>query len=104
MDVNHVQAVQKHVRTYVGVFVALLIGTLLTVGISQVHLGETGNVAAALLIAALKAGLVAGFFMHLVSEKKAIYAIMVFAIVFLIALMFLTLGSMSDVVVLKHVA
>ncbi len=104
MDANHAQAIQKHVKTYVGVFVALLVGTLLTVAASQVHLGESGNIAVALLIAALKAGLVAGFFMHLVSEKKAIYAIMVFAVVFFIALMFLTIFSRSDVVVWKHVA
>jgi hypothetical protein len=49
-----------------------------------------------LIIAVIKAGLVAGFFMHLVSEKKPIYSILVFAAFFFVGLMGLTLWSMND--------
>jgi cytochrome c oxidase subunit 4 len=104
MQPEHAQAFQKHLKLYIGVFVALLIGTLLTVAASQVHLGTAGNVAVALIIASMKAALVAAFFMHLSSEKRTIYAIMAFAVIFFAVLMFLTLFSMTDVIALKHVS
>ena len=96
MSDNHAHDINKQVRIYVGVFVALLVGTILTVAASRVHFGHTGNIIIALIIALVKAGLVAGFFMHLVSEKKTIYRILVFTVFFFAGLMALTLWAMSD--------
>lgn len=66
--------VKKHVRGYFIVFGALLIGTVLTVWASYFHFGaadsNTMNIVVALIIACTKAFLVAGYFMHLISEKK----------------------------------
>jgi caa(3)-type oxidase subunit IV len=50
----------------------------------------------ALLIASVKGGLVASYFMHLISERKMIYTIMGFTAFFFIGLMFLTLSSFGD--------
>jgi len=96
MDDKHAHDIKKHLKVYIGVFVALLIGTVITVAASRVNLGRAGNISLALVIAVLKAALVAGFFMHLVSEKKPIYTILVFTAFFFVGLMALTIWSMND--------
>ena len=96
MDDKHAHDIKKHLKVYIGVFVALLVGTLITVAVSRFDLGHAGNISLALIIAVLKAFLVAGFFMHLVSEKKPIYTILVFTAFFFVGLMALTIWSMHD--------
>jgi cytochrome c oxidase subunit IV len=94
--------VAKHVRIYIGVFIALLCGTLLTVGMYYIHFESIAlGIAIALFIASVKAFLVAGFFMHLISEKTAIYAVMATTVFFFIALMSLTVFSIHDIPHLK---
>lgn len=89
--------IRKHVRVYLIVFIALLIGTLITVGASYIQFSSNvTNIAVALLIAVAKASLVAGFFMHLVSEKKTIYVVLVFTAFFFAGLMALTIWAMHD--------
>ena len=86
-----------HVKRYLFVFYALLFGTLITVGASYIPFGHRAiNIGVALLIACGKAFLVAGYFMHLVSERKMIYGIMIFTAFFFVGLMFLTLWSVAD--------
>jgi len=88
------QSFALHIRRYVLVFIALLVGTGFTVWASFIHFGSREiNIAIALVIASCKAFLVAGFFMHLVSERKMIYSILAF---FFVGLMFLTLWSFAD--------
>lgn len=94
---EHPDHFASHVRRYLIVFVALLIGTALTVWASTIRMPSREiNIAVALLIACCKAFLVAGFFMHLVSERKMIYAIMAFTAFFFTGLMALTLWSFAD--------
>ena len=89
--------VAHHVRRYLYVFVALIVGTVFTVWASYIRFPSREiNIAVALVIASCKAFLVAGFFMHLVSEKKMIYGILGFTVFFFIGLMGLTLWSMGD--------
>jgi cytochrome c oxidase subunit IV len=89
--------VASHVRRYLLVFVALIIGTILTVWASYIRFPSREiNIAVALVIASCKAFLVAGFFMHLVSEKKMIYGILGFTAFFFAGLMGLTIWSMGD--------
>ena len=91
------QEIKRHVRGYLIVFGALLLGTGLTVGAYYLHINSVVlTVALALFIASIKAFLVAGFFMHLISEKKAIYATLLATGVLFLALMFLTVWSMHD--------
>ena len=54
-------------------------------------------VVTALFIATIKASLVAGFFMHLLSEKKLVYTLLAVTVIFLIALLLLPfLTSLVD--------
>jgi cytochrome c oxidase subunit IV len=100
MDAHDTAAFRKHIRQYIAVFVALLVATVLTVAVSYVHFGaedsHVGNVTVALIIAALKAALVAGFFMHLVSEKRSIYTMLATTGVFFAALIALTVFAFFD--------
>jgi cytochrome c oxidase subunit 4 len=97
MDAHAADHFQHHVRRYLFVFYALLFGTLVTVGASYIPFGNREiNIAVALFIACGKAFLVAGYFMHLISEKKMIYGIMSFTAFFFIGLMFLTVWSFAD--------
>src|SRR5260221_11416708 len=87
----------QHVRRYLFVFYALLFGTLITVGASYIPFGHRAmNIGVALVIATGKAFLVAGYFMHLISERKMIYGILAFTAFFLVALMALTIWSCSN--------
>ena len=86
-----------HVRRYLFVFYALLFGTIVTVLASYIPFGHRSiNIAVALFIATGKAFLVAGYFMHLISERKMIYGILGFTAFFFFGLMFLTLYSFAD--------
>jgi cytochrome c oxidase subunit 4 len=62
-----------HVRGYIGIFGALLVLTLVTVGVSYLQLPTMPTIALGLTIAAAKATLVILFFMHLKSERAMVY-------------------------------
>ena len=77
---NSVEEIQKSKKTYLLVFGALLIGTIVTVLVATVEaldIGEHGfdkwDAILGMLIATTKATLVGLIFMHLNHEKKAIY-------------------------------
>lgn len=89
--------VSKHVRTYLIVFGALIVGTILTVAAWKVHLPTIFlTVLVAMIIASVKASLVAGWFMHLASEQKMIYAILGFTAFFFLGMVVLTIWAMND--------
>jgi cytochrome c oxidase subunit 4 len=94
---DHSHDISKHVRVYITVFVALLVGTVVTVALNYMHFESVPlTIAIALFVAVIKASLVACYFMHLISERKMIYCILVFTAFFFVGLMFLTLWSMND--------
>jgi cytochrome c oxidase subunit IV len=96
MSHHNTHDVHSEVRRYRLVFIALMIGTVITVGAYYVHLPTVAlTVAVALLIASVKAFLVAGYFMHLISERKMIYGILAATIFFFAGLMYLTIWSMQ---------
>src|SRR5687768_4708676 len=84
---DHAVDIDKHVRIYITVFVALMVLTVITVAISYLDLSVPLAVTIALFVAIVKGSLVACYFMHLVSEKKLIYAVLVLTIVFFAALL-----------------
>lgn len=79
--------IDKHVKVYITVFVALMVLTVITVAISRVHLPLPIVVTVALIVATIKGGLVACYFMHLISEKKLIYAVLAVTAIFFVALL-----------------
>jgi cytochrome c oxidase subunit 4 len=98
----HAEDVKKHVRVYISVFVALMFLTLVTVAVSYLHLSVGVAITVALIIAMIKASLVASYFMHLISEKKLIFATLILTAVFFIALMFLPVSHYLDPIPLHH--
>lgn len=88
--------IDRHVRVYITVFVALMVLTIITVAISRVHLPIPVAVTVALLVATVKGTLVACYFMHLISEQKLIYAVLGLTAFFFIALLALPVVTVSD--------
>jgi cytochrome c oxidase subunit 4 len=93
---DHAVDIDKHVRVYITVFVALMVLTVITVAISYLDLAVPLAVTVALFVAIVKGSLVAGYFMHLVSEKKLIYAVLALTIAFFVALLALPVLTTSN--------
>ncbi len=81
------EEVKHHVAVYIRVFAALMALTVVTVGVSYLHLPLALAIFVALVIATLKAGLVAAFFMHLSGEKRIILAALLLTVFFFIFLL-----------------
>ena len=96
MTSDHAVDIDRHVRVYITVFVALMVLTLITVAVSSLDLAIPIAVTVALLIATIKGSLVGCYFMHLISEKKLIYAVLIMTAVFLVALLTLPMFTESN--------
>src|SRR5688572_18063847 len=79
--------IDRHVRVYITVFVALMALTIITVAVSYLDLSTPMAIAVALFIATIKGSLVACYFMHLISEKKLIYAVLAITVIKFVALL-----------------
>ena len=93
---DHAVDIDRHVRVYITVFVALMVLTVVTVAISRVHLPVPIAVTVALVVATIKGGLVACYFMHLISEKKLILWVLAVTVVFFFALLALPAVTHSN--------
>ena len=90
--------IEKHKKVYLLIFGALLVGTFVTVWLNSIHFESfTVTVVIALFVATVKALLVAGFFMHLISEKKAIYSMLAVTLFFFTAMMYIFVWSHGSV-------
>jgi caa(3)-type oxidase subunit IV len=92
VDFNH------YLRRCIYVFVAVLCAVSLMIGVSYLpeHYTWAVKVTLILAIACCNAFLVAGFLMHLISEKKMVYTLLAFTIFFFAGLMGLTVYAMQD--------
>ena len=84
-------------KKYVWVGFTLLLLTAVTVAVRNLNLGIAFAISIALLIATLKGSLVASFFMHLLSEKRVIYALLLSTVLLFIILMGLILAARFNV-------
>ena len=84
---DHAVDIDKQVRIYIVVFVALMALTLVTVAVSYLDLPPGMAIAVAIFVATIKGSLVACYFMHLISEKKLIYAVLVITAIKFVALL-----------------
>lgn len=96
MTTDHAVDIDRHVRVYITVFAALMVLTIITVAISYLHLSVPVAVTVALVVASVKGSLVACYFMHLISERKLIYAVLVLTVVFFAALLALPAVTHSN--------
>ncbi|HEY6953494.1 MAG TPA: cytochrome C oxidase subunit IV family protein [Bacteroidota bacterium] len=95
-EAHSVEAVRLQVRRYYAVFAGLLGLTIVTVTISYFHLSAVPAIIAALFVASIKGSLVASYFMHLISERKFIYFVLILTAVFFLALMLLPVMHHAD--------
>jgi len=93
---DHAADIDRHVKVYITVFVALMVLTIVTVAISRVHLPVPIAVTVALVVATIKGSLVACYFMHLISEKKLILWVLALTVVFFVALLALPAVTHSN--------
>ena len=93
---DHAVDIDRHVKVYITVFVALMVLTIVTVAISRLHLSVPVAVTVALLVAIIKGSLVACYFMHLISEKKLIYAVLALTVAFFVVLLALPVLTFFD--------
>ena len=84
---DHAADIDRHVRIYITVFVALMALTIVTVAVSYLDLSPVMAVTVALFIATIKGSLVACYFMHLISEKRLIYAVLAITAIKFVALL-----------------
>ena len=96
MTSEHAAEIDRHVKVYITVFVALMVLTVVTVAVSYLHLPVAMAVTVALLVATVKGALVACYFMHLISEKKLIYAVLVLTALFFVVLLALPTVTHSN--------
>ncbi len=88
-DSHGPEAIREQVRKYMFVFGALFVLTIVTVSISYLRLSVVPAIIAAMIVASVKGSLVASYFMHLISERKFIYFVLVLTGIFFIGLMLL---------------
>ena len=88
--------VRAHVRVYLMVFGALAVLTVVTVGAYYLHVPIHLAITIALLIASVKASLVALFFMHLKGEVRAVMWTLMLTAVFFLALVTIPLSWYLD--------
>ena len=85
--------IDRQVKTYILIFATLMVLTIVTVAISRLHLPVHTAVAIALLVATVKGGLVASYFMHLISERKFIYWVLAVTVAFFLVLLLIPLWA-----------
>lgn len=79
-DLTHVEDVKKHVRIYITVFAALAVLTVVTVTVGYMELPILPALIVGLSIATIKGALVAGYFMHLITEERLIQSLVVLSL------------------------
>lgn len=97
VDIN-VVASEHHVHpvtSYLAVFGALLVLTLITVGVSYMNLGPA-SLYVALLVAFVKAALVLGFFMHLKYDTRFHQLIFFSSLIFIVIMFGLTFTDLAS--------
>ncbi len=97
MSESEAALVQQHVRVYVMVFAALAVLTIVTVAISYLDLPTAYAIGIAMVVATVKASLVALYFMHLISEEKVILGLLALCAAFFAALMFLPVSTETGI-------
>ncbi|HEX3554181.1 MAG TPA: cytochrome C oxidase subunit IV family protein [Thermoanaerobaculia bacterium] len=87
MSASDAESIRKQTRSYIVVFVTLMVMTILTVAVSYFHMPVGLAILVALVIASFKGSLVAAVFMHLSHERKLIYWVLLLTVIFFVVLM-----------------
>jgi len=88
---------KNYLRRCAFIFSAVICAVGLMIYVSYLpHYGWPAKVTMILAIACCNAFLVAGFLMHLLSEKKMVYTLLAFTVFFVAGLLGLTLYALND--------
>ena len=90
------ESIEHHIQTYIRVFIALGVLTVITVAVSYLNVSFIEAFFIAMTVATIKGSLVLGYFMHLISERQMIIWILVATVATFIILMFIPLISLTD--------
>jgi cytochrome c oxidase subunit 4 len=88
--------VKASIRIYLFIFAALGVLTIVTVAASKLQLTIAGAVVLALIIASVKGSLVAAYFMHLLHERKVLYALLALCAFFFLVLMLMPMWQTDE--------
>ena len=75
-------SIQNEIKQYLTIFVCLIILTAVSVGIHCLHLNQTLSIILILIVAVTQAVLSTCYLMHLISERKVIYFVLILAAIF----------------------
>ena len=95
-ELAHAEDIKKHVRTYITVFAALAGLTVVTVAVGYLRLPILPALLVALFIACVKGGLVAAYFMHLLTEQRVVLWILMMTVGFFIVMFVLFPWALTD--------
>ena len=97
MSESKPESFESHARRCWVIFAAVVCVTLIMVATSFAPLAKPGlSIGLILGCAAVNAFLVAGYLMHLFSERKMIYGLLAFTVFFFLGLMILTVSAYAD--------
>jgi heme/copper-type cytochrome/quinol oxidase subunit 4 len=90
MATNNVESIKKEIRGYVVIFIGIVSLSLTAVLIHYLHLPLMAMIVLTILIAAVQVFLAAGYFMHLISEKKLVlYIVLTLTAILVLAVLIL---------------
>ena len=95
-EMHNAEEVRKHIRVYMMVFASLAVLTVVTVAVSYLDLSMGPALIVALIIACIKGGLVAAHFMHLITERKLIYWLLIATAFFLLVMFILFISAYNS--------
>ena len=96
MSEHNAEYVHHQVKIYIRVFVTLAVLTTVTVLASRAHFAPALAIFIGLAIATVKGGLVASFFMHLKTEKRWIYGVLLLTAFFFVMLFGMTYLTVNN--------
>jgi caa(3)-type oxidase subunit IV len=93
---HSIEEVRRHTRTYLAIFGGLGILTIVTVVVGGFHMAIYPALAAALAIAIVKGSLVAGWFMHLKTERPIIVQLLIATLLLLLFMFAIFVAARLD--------
>lgn len=94
-DLQNTSNLNKDIKRHLFIYFVLLLFTAINFMISHEHLFGNQTVVGVMGIAFVQGALVLCYFMHLLSEKKFTYLVLILTVFFFIALFFLPILSAS---------
>ena len=96
MASGHDLNLAKEKKIFLTIYFLLLVLTAVTVGVSYIHVSVKLGIVIALIVASIKATLVAGYFMHLFHEKPVIFFTLILTGIFFLVLIILPVATFYD--------